>query len=245
MSLEGKTVIVTGAARDEGCTAAEGLLRAGARVSLWDADGEGLAEAAQELQVQDLTPHCRVVDVRNWRQVMAAFDNVVKELGPVDVLVNNDILKMSYMGRRSGPLGPFWELDLIRLRREVAVNTLGTYHCCRMAAIHMTERHEGSIVNLGTSEHTMRSPSHIPYGPSAAWIEQFSLAASEQLRPFGVRMNLIKSGGQMNRRHQSNPEAVPYDAMVPTICYLAGEDSARVTGKIFVAGRLESSGKPI
>ncbi len=99
----------------------------------------------------------------------------------------------------------------------------------------MAQRRRGSIVNFSTSPHTQRSPSHIPYGPTKAMIEAFSLAAAEQLKPYGVRVNVISSSGRVNRRGKSDPGAQPSDWMAAMLDYFLSEASAGVTGQIVSA----------
>src|SRR6266702_4017898 len=72
MSLEGKVVVVTGGARELGLTAAEALLRAGARVSIWDVDAEALERAEAELLAQGFEPDLHRVDITDLDGLSAA-----------------------------------------------------------------------------------------------------------------------------------------------------------------------------
>jgi 3-oxoacyl-[acyl-carrier protein] reductase len=136
---------------------------------------------------------------------------------------------------------PFWELDFERFRRTVDVNGLGAYVCARVVVPDMVARRQGLIINVSTSDHTKRSPEHIPYGPSKAMMEMFSLAAAKQLEPFGVRLNVVEAGGRVNQRGESNPNNQPYDCMVPLILYLASNAARDVTGQVFSASAFNAS----
>ncbi len=235
----GRVAIVAGAADGEGLTAAEALLRAGVRVAIWDDDAGQLAEAEQELRGEGLEPVARVVDVASLEQVEAAYQAARDALGPVDILHNNASLKNAYM---MGPENPypyrpvaFWELSFDRFRRTVDVNALGAYVCARVLAPDMIARRQGIIINVGTSDGTKRSPDHIPYGPSKAMMEMFSLAAAKQLEPFGVRLNVIEAGGRVNQRGETNPNNQPHDCMVPLILYLCSDAARGVTGQVLSA----------
>jgi NAD(P)-dependent dehydrogenase (short-subunit alcohol dehydrogenase family) len=223
--LSGRTAIVTGGAWEEGLSAAEGLLRAGARVSLWDDRTAELDRAVAELADQGLPPLALLVDVADASAVDAAFQATRAALGPIDVLCNFATLKNTYMygpeARKPYEAIPFWELDLVRLRRALDVNVLGTLLCMRAVAPEMVERGSGCIVNTSTSPATQRSPGHIPYGPSKALVEALSQATAEQLAPSGVRVHVVQSGGQVNRRGRSDPSAQPSDWMVPQLLRLA------------------------
>ncbi|HLG72985.1 MAG TPA: SDR family NAD(P)-dependent oxidoreductase, partial [Chloroflexota bacterium] len=130
--LKGRAAVVTGGAKGLGLTAAEGLLRAGMAVSIWDVDEAALGAASAELARAGLQVDFRVVDTTDLLAVETAYAEVEKALGPIDVFVNNAALKENFMGRPEGVYGAwdakFWELDPARVRRLVEVNTQGTYH---------------------------------------------------------------------------------------------------------------------
>jgi NAD(P)-dependent dehydrogenase (short-subunit alcohol dehydrogenase family) len=235
--LADKVVIVTGGGDGEGLTAAEGLLRHGARVSIWDDDVARLESARGELQAQGLQPDVCLVDVAASDEVQSAYERVRAALGAVDVLLNNATLKNAYMMGPENPYPyrpvPFWELNLDRFRRAIEVNVMGTYLCSRVVAPDMIARRRGVIIN--TSTNTKRSPDHIPYGPSKALVEAFSLAAAEQLRPYGVRVNVVDAGGRVNQRGENDPANQPYDCFVPLLVYLCGDRSRDVTGQTMSA----------
>ncbi len=231
-----KTVVVTGGARELGLTAAEALLRAGARVSIWDVDGEALERAEAELKAQGFAPDLRRVDVTDD----AGVESAAQAAGAIDVLINNAALKMGFVGRADRydrEWQPhFLELDPERVRRLVEVNAVGVYYCSRAVAPGMIARRQGSIINVSTSPHTQQSARHIPYGPSKSFVESFTVAAAEQLRPQGVRMNAILPGGRANLRGKPPVgDDQPFDVMVPVTLYLASDESAGVTGQIISA----------
>jgi NAD(P)-dependent dehydrogenase (short-subunit alcohol dehydrogenase family) len=236
--LQGLVAIVTTAGEEEGITAAEGLLRAGATVSLWDTDKQDLDRAAADFEVQGLRADYRVVDVANLNEVQAAYDAVRGSLGAIDLLMNNATLRNNFMfGQESRNPAPvdFWDLPHDRVRRTVDVNVVGAFNCARVVAVGMIARKRGSIIITTTSPSTQRSSSHIPYGPSKAFIEAFVSAAAEQLKAHGVRINCVGSGGRVNRRGESDPTAQPADGMVPVVLYLASNAARDVTGQVFTA----------
>jgi len=239
--------IVTGGAYEEGLSAAESLLRAGATVSIWDEGADKLQRAAEELGAQGFKPDLQEVDVANWAEVQRAYEHVRGTLGPVDALVNFATLKNTFLlgehDQRAADPPPFWEVDVYRALRTIDVNALGTYLCSRAVAGDMVQRRRGSMVNFSTSEHTQRSASHIPYGPTKALVEAFSLAAAEQLKPFGVRVNVISSSGRVNRRGQSDPGAQPSDWMAPMLEYFLSDASAGVTGQVLSADEFTAPAK--
>jgi len=208
-------------------------------VSIWDVDEAALSAAAAELARAGLQVDCRVVDTTDLSAVETAYAEVETALGPLDVFINNAALKESFMGRPEGVYGAwdakFWELDPARVRRLVEVNTQGTYHGARVAAAAMVQRGRGSIMNVSTSKSTQIAGGHFPYGPSKSFIDSFTLAAAEQLKPFGVRVNAILPGGRVNLRDAARPGGRAFDIMVPLTLYLASDASRHVTGQILIA----------
>lgn len=237
--LSGRVAVVTGGAQGLGLTAAEALLGAGMAVSIWDVNEQALSAAAVELSKQGRKVDCRTVDTTKLAMVEATFRQVEEALGAIDVFINNAALKENFMGRPEGEHGgwstSFWEQDAERVRRLVEVNTLGTYHGSRVAAAAMAARGRGSIMNVSTSKDTQVAGNHFPYGPTKAFIDAFSMAGAEQLKPFGVRLNAILPGGRVNPRHGVRPGGRPYDLMVPLTLYLASDASAHVTGQVLIA----------
>jgi NAD(P)-dependent dehydrogenase (short-subunit alcohol dehydrogenase family) len=239
VDLKGKVAVVTTAGEGEGVTAAEGLLRAGASVSLWANAADDLAQARSEFEAQGLQVDYRVVDVAYAPHVVASYEAVRASLGEIDILVNHASLRNDFL---MGPENPyphqpvaFWDLQVERVQRIVDVNVMGVYYCSSVVAAAMVARGNGSIITVSTSPSTQRAGTHIPYGPSKAAAEAMTLAMAEQLRPHGVRCNVIGSGGRVNARGVHDPANQPYDCMVPFILHLASDASREVTGQVFSA----------
>jgi NAD(P)-dependent dehydrogenase (short-subunit alcohol dehydrogenase family) len=112
----------------------------------------------------------------------------------------------------------------------------------------MAARGQGSIITMSTQDHTKRSPDHIPYGPTKALVEALSFAAAGQLKPHGVRVNVLQAGGRVNRRGVNDPNNQPHDVMVPVLIYLSSDASRHVTGEVFTPERfakIETAGGPL
>ena len=75
-------------------------------------------------------------------------------------------------------------------------------------------------------------------------MEMFSLAAAEQLKAFGVRLNVVEAGGRVNQRGETNPNNQAYDCMVPLILYLASDAARDVTGQVFSASAFNREKSP-
>lgn len=232
-----ESAIVTGGAYEEGLSVAEGVLRAGHSVSLWDDRIEDLEKAKAELEGMGFEVDARAVDVADLDQVRDAYAAVCAELGKPRALFNMATLRSTFMlgepETRGSTPPPFWELDMGKLRRAIDVNVIGTIQCSAVVAPDMVAAGAGSIVNFTTGFETQRSSRNIPYGPTKAMVEAFSDGAAKALSPFGVRVNVISSGGGVNRRGSHAPDRVPSDWSFALVGYLAGDESRGVTGQLF------------
>ena len=242
-----EVAVVTGGAGGEsglGLTTAEALLRAGARVAVWDNNLAAIDRARAELRCIGLEAYFQEVDVTDPERVREAHSRVQNALGPVSILVNNAALKASYVNKRSEDgsrplLLPFWQMDLNRFRRAWEVNVIGPLITMSEIVPAMLTRSRGSIINVVTSPRTQRSPRHLPYGPSKAMLETLTQGVAAQLSALGkgVRANAILPGASVNRRRATKPDPnrPPHDCLVPLILWLISDAAAQINGQIFAA----------
>ena len=140
--LEGRTALVTGAARGLGRAIALALAEAGADVALGLRDAsrdEGLADEVRSLGRRTLPLQ---MDVTRVDEIDAAVAETVAELGSLDLLVNN-------AGGGAG-LVPAEDVSLEAFDRTLDVNLRGTFVACRAAFGPMRERGFGRIVNVSS-----------------------------------------------------------------------------------------------
>ena len=135
-SFAGKVVVITGGGGGIGRALALGFARQGARVALLDLNEELLSEAEHELSTAGAAPLCVRCDVTQLADCERALELVARELGGVDVLVNN-----AGLVHRSG----FRETSVDVLRRVMEVNYFGSLNCTK-AALDMLVRRRGMVI---------------------------------------------------------------------------------------------------
>ena len=180
--LEGKSIIITGAAQGMGAIHARRCVEEGARVVLTDLQveaGEKAASALGEAAVfvqQDITAEA------DWDRVVAT---AVDRFGRVDGLVNNAAIWWTE---------PIMSEKTDRLRTMLEVNVIGTFLGMRKVVPAMREAGGGSIVNLSSIAGTRGIPEHGSYGASKWAVRGLSKVAATEFGPWNIRVNTIHPG---------------------------------------------------
>lgn len=175
MSLQGRTAVVTGAARGLGEAIARALHARGAAVVLGDLDGDGaertaamLGERARGVQV----------DVRERADVKRLLD----EAGRVDVLVNNAARTL---------FTPFAEIEPDEWDDVLSTNLRGVFFGCQLAAPRMREQGWGRILNMASIAGQAGGASGAHYAASKAGIIVLTKIVAAELAPHGVTCNAL------------------------------------------------------
>ena len=230
----GQTAVVTGAARGLGLAAARRLAAEGARVALFDRDGEALAAAVEGLGGEALS---QVVDVTDEDQVGRGVQAVLSESGKIDVLVNNAGIY---------PHFPFEELTFADWRRVLATNLDSVYLCSHTVYPGMRQRGYGRIVNVSSATFFIGYPGLSAYVASKGGIIGFTRALASEAGPHGITVNAVTPGLIATEGVLGGEEAGLFDEIVPEqalgrrgdpediaecIAYLASPAAGFITGQ--------------
>jgi 3alpha(or 20beta)-hydroxysteroid dehydrogenase len=180
--LDGKTALITGAARGQGAAAARRFVAEGAQVMICDVlDAEGKA-LAEELGDSASYQPLDVGDEQAWRDGVAELERV---FGRLDVLVNNaGILFFS----------PLEQTTLADYERVIRTNQIGTFLGMRSAIPLMRRSGGGSIVNLSSVEGIGGMPMLTAYAASKFAIRGMTKVAAMELGRDGIRVNSVHPG---------------------------------------------------
>src|SRR5437763_1647083 len=150
-SLDGLVVAITGGARGIGRATAAALTAQEARVAIGDIDAPLAEKTASELGAGTIGLRLDVTD----RESFAGFlDEVERQLGPLDVLVNNAGIM---------PVGPFETETDESARRLVDINVHGVILGCKLAVERFKPRGRGHIVQLASIAGKGGFPGGVPY----------------------------------------------------------------------------------
>lgn len=182
--LDGKVVIVTGAAQGMGRRHVERCVAAGARVVATDVQ----AEAGHAL-ADELGDACRFVrhDVTSESGWDEAIATAVDGFGRLDGLVNNAAI---YGG------AILIEDETVELlERTLRVNVVGTWWGIKKAIEPLRANGGGSIVNLSSMAGLRGLPGYSAYGSSKWAVRGLTKVAAKELGPYGIRVNSVHPGG--------------------------------------------------
>lgn len=184
-------VLVTGASRGIGAAVALACAKVGHDVAINFARDHLAAEVVAE-QVRALGRRALTVqaDVADEAQVLAMFERIDAELGPIGALVNNAGIV--------APAARLDEQDLARWQRVFNINVIGTLLCCREAIKRMSTRHGGrggAIVNLSSRAAVFGSPGiYVDYAASKGAIDSLTVGLAREVIGEGIRINGVRPG---------------------------------------------------
>lgn len=188
MSLKGKVALVTGGGTGVGRAIVLQLAQLGASVvvnySKSKSEAEGTAKKACEHGVRAFAVQA---DVADETQVERMFEMVSRQLGPVEILVNNAAFT------RFTPLADLHSLNQADWNRTFAVNVDGTFYCSRTAAPVMKSRGWGRIVNISSIAAFTGYGSSIAYCASKASVLSLTRSLARVLGP-EITVNAVAPG---------------------------------------------------
>jgi NAD(P)-dependent dehydrogenase (short-subunit alcohol dehydrogenase family) len=186
-SLSGKVALVTGSGSGLGRGIAEELARAGADIAVAEIDAATAETAASELSALGVRARAYPTDVSKSAQVDATFAAAVRDLGRLDVVVNNAGIS------RVGP--QTHEVTDEDWHDSIAVMQTGVFFGIRAAGRTMIEQGSGgSIINISSIRGFSPNPGRMTYcAPKAAVIMMTHIAAGEWAG-HGIRVNAIAPG---------------------------------------------------
>ena len=185
MGLEGRTALVTGAARGIGRTIARLLAEAGARVALADRD-ESVGRAAEELKARGFPAAAVCFDVASSEAVRAGVEQVRSTLGAVDVLVSNAGIV--------DHIAPLTKMQPERWAREVEVNLGGAFHLLQAVLPGMVEKRHGRIVLISSVAAVGGLHHQAAYAASKAGLLGLAKTVTLEHARHGISCNAVLPG---------------------------------------------------
>ena len=183
--LAGRVALVTGGGSGLGLAIARGLADAGARVALNGRNRAKLDAAAAELADQGVNARIQAFDVADEAGVAEGFAALERELGPVDIVINN-----AAVNQRK----PLDEFSLAEWRAVQGTNVDGAFLVTRAALPGMKARRRGKIVNICSIASDLGRPNIVAYAASKGALKMLTRALAVEVAPFNIQVNGIAPG---------------------------------------------------
>ena len=184
-TLTGQVIIVTGASSGIGEATARRLVRGGARVGLSARRADRLEALARELDSSGANVLAVAGDITNAADREKLVAATREKFGRIDGLVNN----AGY-----GTRGPVELVPVDAVRKNFETNLFSLIALTQLVLPHLRERGDGCIVNIGSVAGKIARPLSSIYDSTKHALEAITDGLRGELKPFGVRVTLIRPG---------------------------------------------------
>lgn len=253
-SLAEKTVIVTGGGGGIGGATCRRFASKGARVAVFDLNQEAAGNLVDEIRAAGGTARAYRCDITDRAQVDAAVAAVERDLGPVEVLVNNAGWDLFRPFLKTGPED--WN-------QLIAINLTGALHMHHAVLPGMVARKAGSIVNVASDAARVGSSGEAVYAACKGGLVALSKTLAREHARQGIRVNAVCPGPtdtallagvaagarDPDKLIEAFTRAIPMgrlgrpEDLAGAIVFLGSDEAAFITGQVLsVSGGLTMSG---
>lgn len=252
--LEGKVVVVTGAAGAMGRAICKRLAEEGCIVGCLDINGEGLAALTEELDRTGMRTHAVMLDISDSDAVVAAVAEIESALGPIDVLVNN-----AGWDRFSN----FLDTNRVLRDKVIAINLHGPINMLHTVLTGMAQRGSGRVVTIASDAGRVGSSGQAVYSACKGGLIALSKTLARELARKNILLNVVcpgptetpmfqdflNQGPGGEKVYEAMKRAIPLKRLgqpedIPGIvAFFASDDAGFMTGQVVsVSGGLTMHG---
>jgi 3-oxoacyl-[acyl-carrier protein] reductase len=233
-----KTVLITGASRGIGKACAEKFASLGYNVAVnYKSSKEQAYELCHAQIERGLSAKPYFADVSSASDVKKMFDEINKDFGGVDILINNAGISL---------IKVINDVSQEEWDKIFAVNAKSAFLCSKEALSHMLQNKWGRIINVSSMWGISGASCEVPYSASKAALIGFTKALAKELAPSGITVNCIAPGiidTQMNSVFSAKEisdfvREIPLlrmgapDEIAHCAAFFADEKSSYITGQV-------------
>ena len=181
-----KTVLITGASGEIGSAAAKLFAQNGYAVAVnYFKNKDEADKTVAEILKNGGTAAAYQADVADSDAVFSMVSSINKELGHIDVLINNAAISDQKM---------LCDVSLQDWQRIFDVNITGVFNCCKAVMDGMVEQKSGNIINVSSMWGMVGASCEVAYSATKAAVIGFTKALAKELGPSGIRVNCVSPG---------------------------------------------------
>lgn len=181
-SIGGKIALVTGAGKGIGKAVALALAAEGVHMGLLARSESDLQQVAGAAAAKGVKVSVAVADITDIHAVNAAVEKVTRELGPIDILINN---------AGTAAFGGFLQLEPAQWENIIKVNLMGVYYTTRAVLPQMIDRKTGDIVNISSTAGQRGAAATSAYSASKFAVLGLTESLMQEVRKHNIRVTAL------------------------------------------------------
>ena len=235
--LKDRVAIITGGAQGFGLAISKRIIQSGGKVVIWDIDENAIKSALDEVNSENLS--FKKVDVTNFVEIEKALLETEKELGKIDIFVNNAGI--------TGMNAKVWDYPLDEWKKVIELDLNSTFYCCKAVVPHMIRNNYGRIVNIASIAGKEGNPNASAYSTAKAGVIGFTKSLGKELADKNIAVNCVTPAAAKTRIFdQMTQEHIDYmlskiprnrfakvDELASLVCWLASEENSFSTAAVF------------
>jgi gluconate 5-dehydrogenase len=183
--LKGKRALITGGTHGLGMAMAKGLAAAGAELIINGHSESKMKIAIEEYRKEGFRVHASLFDVTNDSQVKQSIDTIEKEIGPINILINNaGIIKRI----------PALEMEAEDFRQVINVDLVGPFIVSKHVGKHMVGRQAGKIINICSMMSELGRNTVSAYAAAKGGLKMLTRNLATEWAKFNIQVNGIGPG---------------------------------------------------
>jgi 3-oxoacyl-[acyl-carrier protein] reductase len=235
--LKDRVAIITGGAQGFGLAISKRIIQSGGKVVIWDIDENAIKSALDEVNSENLS--FKKVDVTNFVEIEKALLETEKELGKIDIFVNNAGI--------TGMNTKVWDYPLDEWKKVIELDLNSTFYCCKAVVPHMIKNNYGRIVNIASIAGKEGNPNASAYSTAKAGVIGFTKSLGKELADKNIAVNCVTPAAAKTRIFdQMTQEHIDYmlskiprnrfakvDELASLVCWLSCEENSFTTSAVF------------